>query len=229
MEKQKRLLVIDNATGDYYQPMSRFPKKDFPMEMDVVNYVRGESVANLSRYPHIIATGCTKSICQIEPWMLKLAQLFEEALALDLNILAICFSHQLLARTVAGESWVRRRKEPEFGWGEQEILSDDFLFGKKGDRIWGFVSHFDEVSEEIPADKATVILKSHTCGVEAFRVNGKHAWGVQGHFEESPESGAAMLEEICKEDSGCAQFIQNPDHPKDSQCWNTMLKRFLSL
>ena len=229
MEKEKRLLVIDNSVGDYYKPMNRLPGEDFSMEMDVVNYYRGESVQNLEPYTHIIATGCTKSICEIEPWMLKVADLFRSALELDLNLLTICFSHQLLARMAAGEAWVRRRREPEFGWVEQEVLEDDPIFGKRGDRIWGFVSHFDEVAAEIPKDKAVVVLRSHTCGVEAFRVRGKRAWGVQGHFEESPESGADMLRSICQEDSRLEKWIQNGGNPRDDGYWKVILKRFQAL
>lgn len=112
---------------------------------------------------------------------------------------------------------------------EQEVLEDDPIFGKRGDRIWGFVSHFDEVAAEIPKDKAVVVLRSHTCGVEAFRVRGKRAWGVQGHFEESPESGADMLRSICQEDSRLEKWIQNGGNPRDDGYWKVILKRFQAL
>ena len=51
MEKEKRLLVIDNSVGDYYKPMNRLPGEDFSMEMDVVNqdYVLTAESKGLSR------------------------------------------------------------------------------------------------------------------------------------------------------------------------------------
>lgn len=241
--KAKRMLLVDNSIGDYYDAIKPFPASDFPMPCDYVNLFAGEETPPLDRYTHIIATGCTKSICTPEPWMETLETLLRDALDRDCSILAICFSHQMLAKTVAGAEYLRRRESPELGWAEQEVLCDDPLFGKKGDRIWGFVSHFDEVSPELPADKATVLLRSEDCGVEAFRVNGKNAWGVQGHFEETAESGMEMLRNQVVEDASLARtlfgdvpegvgvkyMIWDRNAKKDSGFWPTLLERFCGL
>lgn len=241
--KAKRMLLVDNSIGDYYDAIKPFPASDFPMPCDYVNLFAGEETPPLDRYTHIIATGCTKSICTPEPWMGMLETLLRDALDRDCSILAICFSHQMLAKTVAGAEYLRRRESPELGWAEQEVLCDDPLFGKKGDRIWGFVSHFDEVSPELPADKATVLLRSEDCGVEAFRVNGKNAWGVQGHFEETAESGMELLRNQVVEDASLARtlfgdvpegvgvkyMIWDRNAKKDSGFWPTLLERFCGL
>lgn len=241
--KAKRMLLVDNSIGDYYDAIKPFPASDFPMPCDYVNLFAGEETPPLDRYTHIIATGCTKSICTPEPWMGMLETLLRDALDRDCSILAICFSHQMLAKTVAGAEYLRRRESPELGWAEQEVLCDDPLFGKKGDRIWGFVSHFDEVSPELPADKATVLLRSEDCGVEAFRVNGKNAWGVQGHFEETAESGMELLRNQVVGDASLARtlfgdvpegvgvkyMIWDRNAKKDSGFWPTLLERFCGL
>lgn len=225
----KRMLLIDNSIGDYYDAKKPFPASGFPMPCDSVNLFAGEEAPPLDRYTHIIATGCTKSICTPEPWMETLETLLRDALDRDCSILAICFSHQMLAKIVAGAEYLRRRKTPELGWAEQEVLCDDILFGRKGDRLWGFVSHFDEVSPELPADKATVLLRSEDCGVEAFRVNGKNAWGVQGHFEETVGSGTKILQSQIAEDASLARAVRNGDAPRDSGFWPTLLERFCGL
>lgn len=225
----KRMLLIDNSIGDYYDAKKPFPASGFPMPCDSVNLFAGEETPPLDRYTHIIATGCTKSVCTPEPWMRRLEEVFLEALERDICLLAICFSHQTLAKAVAGAEYLRRRKTPELGWAEQEVLCNDPLFGKKGDRIWGFVSHFDEVSPELPADKATVLLRSADCGVEAFRVNGKNAWGVQGHFEETVGSGTKILQSQIAEDTSLARAVRNGDAPRDSGFWPTLLERFCGL
>lgn len=225
----KRMLFIDNSIGDYYDAAKPFPASRFPMPCDYVNIFAGGELPSLDGYTHIIATGCTKSICVPEPWMEKLKALFLEAMERDCNLLTICFSHQMLAKAIAGEAYVRRREAPELGWVEQEVLCDDILFGKKGDKYWGFVSHFDEVSPELPEEKATILLRSAECEVEAFRVNGKNAWGVQGHFEETIETGMAMLESQIAEDSTLAKMVRNGDAPKDSGFWPVLLERFCGL
>lgn len=227
--KAKRMLLIDNSIGDYYDAKKPFSASGFPMPCDYVNLFAGEETPPLDRYTHIIATGCTKSCCAPEPWMQRLEAVFLEALERDCPLLAICFSHQMLAKVIAGAEYLRRREEPELGWAEQEVLCDDPLFGRKGDKLWGFVTHFDEVSPALPKEKATILLRSAECAVEAFRVNGKNAWGVQGHFEETIESGKEMLKSQIAEDASLAQAVQNGDTPQDSGFWPTLLERFCGL
>lgn len=225
----KRLLLINNSVGDYYHADKRFPASGFPMPCDQVNLHAGDPPPRLEGYTHLIATGCTKSICTAEPWMEQLKALLRNALELDLNILAICFSHQMLAQVIAGDRYARRRRTPELGWVGQTVLQDDPLFGQKGSVHWGFVSHFDEVSSDLPTEKAQILLRSDFCAVEAFRVKGRNAWGIQGHFEESAESGQEMLEWQLKEDPDLAFYIQNRETPRDSGLWPELLKQFCNL
>lgn len=142
----KRLLLIDNSIGNHYNAVERFPASDFPMSCDQVNLYAGDPLPRPEGYTHLIATSCTKSICAPEPWMEQLKTLLQNALDRDLNILTICFSHQMLAQIIAGKRYARRRAAPELGWVEQTVFLDDPLFGRKGTAYWGFVSHFDDVS-----------------------------------------------------------------------------------
>lgn len=158
-----------------------------------------------------------------------LKTLIQNALDRNLNILAICFSHQMLAQIIAGERYARRRSAPELGWVEQTVLLDDPLLGRKGTVHWGFVSHFDEVSPDLPEEKARILLRSDSCDVEAFRVNGKNAWGIQGHFEESVESGLEMLQWQIGENPALAEHVLNGQDPRDSGLWTELLKRFCDL
>ena len=225
----KRLLLIDNSIGDYYHAVQRLPASDFPIPCDQVNLYAGDAPPDLGRYTHLIATGCTKSICRPEPWMDRLKALLREALERDVNLLAICFSHQMLAQAAAGDVYARSRSAPELGWVAQTVLRDDPLLGPQGTVHWGFVSHFDEVSPNLPEDRAQILLRSDTCAVEAFRVAGKHAWGPQGHFEESVESGREMLRQEVEENPALADYILNRDRPRDTGLWPELLERFCKL
>ena len=118
---------------------------------------------------------------------------------------------------------VRQRGAPELGWVEQELLQDDPLLGPKG-TLWGFQYHFDEVCP-LPPEKAELLVRSETCAVEAFRVKGKRAWGLQGHFEESVESGRAML----SHHPDLAPLVQNASAPRDGGIWPELLARFCAL
>lgn len=225
----KRLLLIDNSIGDRYHAVERLPASGFPMPCDRINLYAGDPVPRLEGYTHLIATGCTKSICTPEPWMDGLKALLQAALERNLNILAICFSHQMLAQAAAGERYARRRAAPELGWVKQTVLRDDPLFGRKGTEHWGFVSHFDEVSPDLPEEKGQILLRSDFCEVEAFRVTGRNAWGVQGHFEEDIESGRRMLQWQIEENPALAEYVQNGQAPKDSGLWAELLDRFCRL
>lgn len=220
----KRLLLIDNSVGDGYDAVGQLPPSSFPIPCDTVNLYAGDPVPSLEGYTHLLSTGCTKSVCRPEPWMEALEDLFRQALARDLPLLGVCFSHQLLAKVVAGPEFVRQRETPELGWVEQELLRDDPLLGTKGERLWGFMSHFDEVLP-LPPERAELLLRSETCVVEAFRVKGKRAWGLQGHFEETIDSGRALL----ARDARLSHLFQHGDDPRDSCIWPSLVERFCAL
>ncbi len=225
----KRLLFINNSVGDYYDACRPFPDACFPMPFDRISLFAGDEIPDLGNYTHIIGTGCTRSVCDAEPWMEKLDALLREGLERNINILGICFSHQALGKVLGGADCVRRRPAPEMGWVEQTVLRDDPLFGKAGDRLWGLMAHFDEVTEALPPEKATVILRTDSCRVAGFKVVGKNAWGVQGHYEETPEAAQKMLETQAAENPELRPLIQNLDSPRDSGYWQTLFSRFCAL
>lgn len=219
----KKLLLIDNSVGDDYNAVAQLSASSFPIPCDTVNLYTGDPAPSLEGYTHLLSTGCTRSVCRPEPWMEVLEDLFRQALDRDMPLLGICFSHQLLAKVVAGPDYVRQRGAPELGWVEQELLQDDPLLGPKG-TLWGFQYHFDEVCP-LPPEKAELLVRSETCAVEAFRVKGKRAWGLQGHFEESVESGRAML----SHHPDLAPLVQNASAPRDGGIWPELLARFCAL
>lgn len=225
----KRLLFVNNSPKDSSDQNQLFPDSAFPMPVDRVNLLTGDEVPDLSQYTHIIGSGCVQSVCAPEPWMEKLEALFREAMERNINLLGICFSHQMLAKVVGGAACVRPRPVIEIGWVEQTVLQDDPLLGKKGDRIWGMVGHYDEVTTALPPEKTTILMNSPTCEVEAFRVNGKNAWGVQGHFEIGIEAAKKLTETLAADDPKMLSVIQNADNPRDDGFWETLRSRFCAL
>ena len=105
---------------------------------------------------------------------------------LQLPFLGICFGHQLLAKALGGG--VRIMAQPECG------LLPVALTGKgRSDPLFCDIDYSTNciqwhASEVTGLPKGAELLASSAqCAVQAFRF-GKHAYGLQGHYEVGPET-----------------------------------------
>jgi len=100
---------------------------------------------------------------------------------LDIPLLSICLSHQLLAVLYGGES--AASPAPEFGPVEIIVDREDGLLSGMGPTFVAWGSHNDEVTR-LPEGFIT-LAHSDNCKVQAMRHERKDIYGVQFHPEVS--------------------------------------------
>ena len=222
-----KILFLDNSIAndtyrplDYWKPLMMFPFDLFRVSAD-------ELPSDLTVYSHIIITGSTASVLQDTGWMQAEVNLIRKATAAGKVILGSCFGHQIIARALFGMDAVNRREKPEIGWPEIEVLADDTLLGVSGRSIFSYVFHYDEVCR-VPQDLATVIARSETCGIQAFKLNDKPVWGIQPHFEMGIVDGLNYLDIAAGEGVPTRISILESDqeYPRDSGWVVPLMKAF---
>jgi GMP synthase (glutamine-hydrolysing) len=99
----------------------------------------------------------------------------------NLPMLCICVTHQLLATAFGGATEAARK--PEFGPVEISVIKEGQILEGLGPTFTAWESHNDEVVK-VP-DGFQVIAKSGSCAVEAMRHESRDIFGVQFHPEVS--------------------------------------------
>lgn len=222
-----RLLFLDNSIPDdlyhplsYWQPLLLLP-------FDVCRVCHGELPARIADYSHIFISGSTASVLDDSDWMQAEMQLIRAAVDGGRVMLGSCFGHQIIARALFGPRAVRRRAAPEIGWPDIEIIADDLLLGKAGRTLHGFLFHFDEVCD-LPPDRATVLARSASCEILAFKIKDRPAWGLQPHLEMGIVEALKFLDLVQGE--GIPQrksFFSAPEKfPRDSGRIIALMKAF---
>jgi GMP synthase (glutamine-hydrolysing) len=122
-------------------------------------------------------------------WTLELVEWIRRAVSADIPTLGVCFGHQVLGAAF-GEG-VGKAAPPEVGYVEIRAQAADPLLLVLPSPFTCFVSHEDEVIG--PGSELQVIASSALCKVQALRVRGRPAWGIQFHAEMSQEEGIELL------------------------------------
>jgi GMP synthase-like glutamine amidotransferase len=114
-------------------------------------------------------------------WLPAVRTLMRTAVDDGVPTLGICLGAQLLAAATGGYV-ARGEAGPELGLGTVDVIGSDLLLeaGTLPVVQW----HYDTVTA-LPPD-ATLMASSASYEVQAFRV-GEVAWGLQFHFEATPE------------------------------------------
>jgi GMP synthase-like glutamine amidotransferase len=114
------------------------------------------------------------------PWLLPEKQFIRDALARGTPILGVCLGSQLLAEAAGARPY--RSAEPEIGWYDIEITeagASDPLLGPLAPSVELFEWHHYIA----PLPPGAVELARTPACVQAFRLDGKPAWGLQFHAE----------------------------------------------
>ena len=138
----------------------------------------------------VLISGSAASVADHSPWTLAAMKLLRDALDKGLPILGVCFGHQLLGETVGGLGSVRQMARPEVGFRTVDLKRGDPLFDVLPASFRTFHTHGDEVR---PQPGFEVMGHSKGCPVQAIRVPGKPAWGVQFHTEYSRATQRDLL------------------------------------
>ena len=119
------------------------------------------------------------------PWLTPEKAFLREQLERGTPILGVCLGSQLLAEA-AGAS-PHRSPEPEIGWYDIEITeagASDPVIGPLAPSIELFEWHHYVA----PLPPGAVELARTPACVQAFRIDGKPAWGLQFHAEVTREN-----------------------------------------
>jgi GMP synthase-like glutamine amidotransferase len=114
------------------------------------------------------------------PWLTPEKRFIREALSRGTPILGVCLGSQLLAEVAGARPY--RSPEPEIGWHDVEITeagADDPLLGPLAPSTELFTWHHYVA----PLPPGGVELARTPACVQAFRIEGKPAWGLQFHAE----------------------------------------------
>jgi GMP synthase-like glutamine amidotransferase len=118
-------------------------------------------------------------------WMDPEKEFIREALEHGTPILGVCLGSQLLAEAAGAHP--QRMPEPEIGWYDIEITDAGAL-----DPVVGPLAPSVELFEwhhyAAPLPPGAVELARTPACVQAFRVDGKPAWGLQFHAEVTKEN-----------------------------------------
>jgi GMP synthase (glutamine-hydrolysing) len=122
------------------------------------------------------------------PWLRPEKDLVRGLLDRSIPVLGVCFGSQLLSEAAGGGA--RRAASSEIGWYEVELTAEgaeDSLLGVLPERFPSFQYHH---YEWLLPQNATALARSEAC-LQAFRVDGRPAWGVQFHPEiTAPDLGS---------------------------------------
>jgi len=150
-----------------------------------------DELPELADFSHLLLTGSELSASQGSKWDQKIMGVIQHFLDEEKAIYGICHGHQMIARTVAGNSVCRRATDPEFGWKKMEVAKNP-LFNNVEQPVF-LESRYDEVFN---VDKRfEVIAKNDREAVQAYQVKGKRVWGTQFHPEMLWEDGNKMIED----------------------------------
>jgi GMP synthase-like glutamine amidotransferase len=119
------------------------------------------------------------------PWLSPEKEVIRDALERDVPILGVCLGSQLLAE--AAGAVPSRMDDPEIGWYDIEITeagAADPILGPLAPSVELFEWH--HYASPLPPG-AVELARTPAC-VQAFRVEGKPAWGLQFHAEVTRES-----------------------------------------
>ena len=139
-------------------------------------------------------------------WLDPEKAFLRDALERGVPILGVCLGSQLLAEAAGATPY--RSEEPEIGWYEVEVTgtgASDPVIGPLAPAFEAFVWH--HYVAPLPPG-AVELARTPTC-VQAFRIEGKPAWGLQFHAEVTRENLLGWLDEW--ENSEAAETSLDPE------------------
>jgi GMP synthase (glutamine-hydrolysing) len=124
------------------------------------------------------------------PWLRREKELIRVLLERGIPVLGVCLGSQLLAEAAGARP--RPLAAAEIGWRRIEVTEEgrtDPLIGPLAPSFEVFEWH----SYEAPLPPGALALARSSACLQAFRVDGRPAWGVQFHAEATADSLRSWL------------------------------------
>ena len=138
------------------------------------------------------------------PWMTEDLRVVAELLDRGVPTLGVCLGAQLVAKAAGGS--VERAAAPEIGWYEvalEEAAVDDPVIGALPQRFESFQWHSYVAAP--PAGTEPLARSAHC--LQAFRLTGAPAWGIQFHAEVSAAAAAAWTRHYDHDEDAVAMGV----------------------
>jgi GMP synthase-like glutamine amidotransferase len=225
------VLILDGAIYTaVYRPTGDWRRLLGDVAFDSIHLPSEATLPAIDRYTHILITGSEASIVRPAPWFEVEALAIRQAVDLGKPILASCFGHQMLVRTLAGTEWVGTSPTPELGWIEVEIVAQDELLDDLPNPFHTFAAHFDEVRPNLPPPWR-ILATNERCRVQAVRYGDRPIWGIQPHPEIRPEEARRLLKMVRVGVPAKARLASKAlaQTPKDDGVAAEIVRRFLTL
>lgn len=201
----RKILIIQNITREGPGILSQIISEK-SIKYDLVDLSRGDSLPDVSSYSALIVLGGPSSANDGDQKMLAELELIKKSLELNIPYLGICLGLQTLVKAMSGT--VRKNEVPEFTFKNDEGVpyvidlteegKADALFADLPEQIRVFHLHGETV-DLTPEMK--LLATGDTCKNQVVKI-GDNAYGLQCHFELTPE----MLNTWLNEDPDLQQF-----------------------
>ena len=175
--------------------IDKFENKD--KNIVIINAQENEKLPTLTKNDAVILTGSHSMVTQEESWSLEVEKWLPKLIKDEVPLLAICYGHQLLAKSLGGVSGYHENGM-EIGSVDinlEEDAKDDEIFSKLQNSFKAHTIHSQTVIK-LPKNATRLAFNSHDKN-HAFRV-GSCAWGVQFHPEFDENIMNLYIKEVAK-------------------------------
>lgn len=171
--------------------------EDKNRDIYVLDVQQNDELPILDKNDAVIITGSHSMVTHEEPWSLELENWLPKLIEDEVPLLAICYGHQLLAKSLGGVSGYHKNGM-EIGTVEinlDENAKSDTIFSKLENSFKAHTIHSQTVLE-LPKNAIKLASNNHDSN-HAFRV-GNCAWGVQFHPEFDENIMNLYINEVAK-------------------------------
>lgn len=175
--------------------IDKFENKD--KNIVIINAQENEKLPTLTKKDAVILTGSHSMVTHEELWSLEVEKWLPKLIENEIPVLAICYGHQLLAKSLGGISGYHENGI-EIGSVDinlEENAKDDEIFSKLQNSFKAHTIHSQTVIE-LPKNATRLAFNNHDKN-HAFRV-GNCAWGVQFHPEFDENIMNLYINEVAK-------------------------------
>ena len=175
--------------------MDKFENKD--KNIVIINAQENEKLPTLTKNDAVILTGSHSMVTHEELWSLEVEKWLPKLIDEEVPLLAICYGHQLLAKSLGGVSGYHENGM-EIGSVDinlEENAKNDEIFSKLQNSFKAHTIHSQTVIK-LPKNATRLAFNNHDKN-HAFRV-GNCAWGVQFHPEFDENIMNLYIKEVAK-------------------------------